>query len=86
MSRQRSDETIQTAEYVSIGELVRLTGVRYSTIKFYTDEGFIPFEQEDKKMTRRYNREYSIKRINEIRKMRDQGMTIDQIKCVFVHS
>lgn len=53
MSRQRSDETIQTAEYVSIGELVRLTGIRYSTIKFYIDEGFIPYVQEDKKMVRR---------------------------------
>lgn len=86
MSRQRSDETIQTAEYVSIGELVRLTGVRYSTIKFYTDEGFIPYVQEDKKMVRRYNREYSIKRINEVRKMRGKGMTINQIRCIFTNS
>ena len=36
MSRQRSMETIAHAEYVTIGELVRLTDVRYSTLKFYT--------------------------------------------------
>ena len=32
MGRQRSMETIQTAEYVTIGELVRLTESRYSTL------------------------------------------------------
>ena len=45
MSRQRSMEVIEQSEYVTIGELVRLTGVRYSTLKFYTEEGMLPFEQ-----------------------------------------
>ena len=39
MSRQRSMEKILASEYVSIGELVRITGCRYSTLKFYTEEG-----------------------------------------------
>ena len=34
MSRQRSMEKILASEYVSIGELVRITGCRYSTLKF----------------------------------------------------
>ena len=34
MSRQRKLEVIQQAEDVTIGELVRLTDVRYSTLKF----------------------------------------------------
>ena len=38
MSRQRSMEVIKNSEYVTIGELVRLTDVRYSTLKFYTEE------------------------------------------------
>ncbi len=46
MSRQTSDVAIKTAELVTIGELVRLTGIRYSTIKFYTEEGMFPYEQE----------------------------------------
>ena len=48
MSRQRSMEAIQTAEYVTIGELARLTDVRYSTLKFYTEEGMIPFSAAGK--------------------------------------
>ena len=47
MSRQRSMEKILASEYVSIGELVRITGFRYSTLKFYTEEGMLPFEQAE---------------------------------------
>ena len=56
MSRQRSMEVIEQAEYVTIGELVRLTAVRYSTLKFYTEEGMLPFEQAEENLTRRLRR------------------------------
>lgn len=80
MSRQRSMEVIEQSEYVTIGELVRLTGVRYSTLKFYTEEGMLPFEQAEENLTRRYRREESIEMINKIRKMREEKMTIPEIK------
>ena len=80
MSRQRSLEVISNAEYVTIGELVRLTGARYSTLKFYTEEGMLPFEQEDTQLTRRYKRIESIERINEIKKLREQNYSIPEIK------
>ena len=44
MSRQRPLEKIIISEYVTVGELVRLTGMRYSTLKYYTEEGMLPFE------------------------------------------
>jgi DNA-binding transcriptional MerR regulator len=71
---------IMVSEYVSIGELVLLTGTRYSTLKFYTEEGMLPFEQEDTKLTRRYKRVEAVKRIEEIMTMRQKGSTIPQIK------
>lgn len=40
-------EVIERSEYVTIGELVRLTNVRYSILKFYTEEGMLPFEQTE---------------------------------------
>lgn len=80
MSRQRSLEVIQQAEYVTIGELVRLTEMRYSTLKFYTEEGMIPFEQPEQNLTRRYKREESLERISYIKKLRDEGKTIPEIK------
>lgn len=72
MSRQRSMETIMNAEYVSIGELVKLTNCRYSTLKYYTEEGMLPFEQEDIQLTRRYKRAESIKRIQKIKALKSK--------------
>ncbi len=80
MSRQRRMEVIETSEYVTIGELVRLTGARYSTLKFYTEEGMLPFEQAEENLTRRYRRVESVERIARIRALREGGNTIPQVK------
>lgn len=82
MSRQRSMEKILASEYVTIGELVRITGCRYSTLKFYTEEGMLPFEQEEEKLTRRYLREESVKRVTYIRNLRQEGKSIPEIKVL----
>ena len=80
MSRQRSMAVIENAEYVTIGELVRLTGVRYSTLKFYTEEGMLAFEQEDENLTRRYKRVDTLERISLIKKLKEDRLSIPQIK------
>ena len=82
MSRQRSMEKILSSEYVTIGELVRLTESRYSTLKFYTEEGMLPFEQEEEKLTRRYRGEESVKQIEYIMKLRAEGKSIPEIKNI----
>ena len=79
MSRQRSMEKILASEYVSIGELVRITGCRYSTLKFYT-EGMLPFEQAEENLTRRFPREAAVARIEQIRSLRQDGLSIPAIK------
>lgn len=80
MSRQRTMEKIMASEYVSIGELARLTGCRYSTLKFYTEEGMLPFVQEDVNLTRKFPREEAVQKIEEIRKLREAGNGIQKIK------
>ena len=82
MSRQRSIEKIMSSEYVSIGELVRLTGCRYSTLKFYTEEGMLPFEQEDTNLTRRYKREFTVTLIEKIKGLKSEGKSIPEIKAI----
>ena len=82
MSRQRSMEVIKNSEYVTIGELVRLTDVRYSTLKFYTEEGMLPFEQAEENLTRRYKRVESIERISYIKELCEQKKTIPEIKSI----
>jgi DNA-binding transcriptional MerR regulator len=80
LSRQRSIGTVEGAAYVTIGELVRLTGVRYSTLKFYTEEGMLPFDQPETNLTRRYKRIETIERIALIKRLKEEGLTVPQIK------
>lgn len=82
MSRQRSMEVIEVSEYVTIGELVRLTNARYSTLKYYTEEGMLPFEQAEENLTRRYKREQSMAQIQKIKDLRHQGKSIPEIKAI----
>ena len=80
MSRQRKMEVIASSEFVTVGELVRLTGMRYSTLKFYTEEGMIPFVQAEENLTRRYKRIETIDRIALIKKLKAEGRTVTEIK------
>lgn len=73
-------EKILASEYVTIGELARLTGCRYSTLKFYTEEGMLPFEQAEQNLTRRYRQSESVKRVEWIRAQREAGKTVPEIK------
>lgn len=80
MSRRRSMEAIEASEFVSIGELIRLTGYRYSTLKYYTEEGILPFQQAEQNLTRRYPKAAAIQRLEEIMYLKQQGLRIDEIK------
>lgn len=73
-------EKILASEYVTIGELARLTGCRYSSLKFYTEEGMLPFEQAEQNLTRRYRQSESVKRVEWIRAQRETGKTIPEIR------
>lgn len=73
-------EKILASEYVTIGELARLTGCRYSTLKFYTEEGMLPFEQAEQNLTRRYRRRESVERVEWIRAKREMGKTVPEIR------
>ncbi|WP_338586507.1 MerR family transcriptional regulator [Clostridium baratii] len=41
MSRPRSIEKIQNSDFITISELVQLSGMRYSTLKYYTEENLL---------------------------------------------
>ena len=82
MARQRPLEVIERAELVTIGELVRLTGMRYSTLKFYTEEGIHPFRQEKANLTRRYLREETIGRLAKIRQFKAEALSVPQIMAI----
>lgn len=80
MSRARSLDKIQNSDWITISELGQITSMRYSTLKYYTEEGLIPYEQLDSRLVRRYPRVEAIKRINEINQLKINGLTIGEIK------
>ena len=59
--------------------LIEASGLRYSTIKFYSDIGILPFEQKDRRLMRRYNKKEAVKRLNKIKKLKDKRLTIEEI-------
>ncbi|EQB89792.1 DNA-binding transcriptional MerR regulator [Clostridium punense] len=80
MSRPRSMDVIENSEFITISELVLLSGMRYSTVKYYTEEGLLPFEQIDSRLVRRYPRIDALNRLNEINLLKSNGLTMWEIK------
>lgn len=71
-------------EAIRIGELAKKSGLRVSTIKYYSEIGILPFHQEDKKLARRYKREEALQRLKEIDELKEvKRRTIEEIKKHF---
>jgi len=64
---------------LSIGELAKVSGVRQSTLKFYSEIGILPFAQDGERLIRKYNKDEALNRLEEIRKLKDNKMTIKEI-------
>ncbi|MBI4100916.1 GNAT family N-acetyltransferase [Candidatus Microgenomates bacterium] len=75
-----SASTAKTQALVSRAKLAQLSGVRPSTIKYYSEIGILSFQQEDTRLARRYEVDTSLERLRQIKDWQNQGMTIGQIK------
>ncbi len=81
MSRKRNLKVLQFAEYVTIGELAELSGIRYSTLKYYTESGLIPYQQQGTGTVRKFHRITALQRLMEIQKWKkEKRMTIQEIR------
>ncbi len=69
---------------LSIGELAKVSGVRQSTLKYYTEIGILPFNQDGKRLIRKYKKDEALSRLNEIKKLKDNKMTIKEIVEYFI--
>ena len=68
---------------VGRSKLAKLAKLRPSTIKYYTEIGLLPFEQQEKRLARRYNVEPALVRLKEIKQLRGQGLSIKEIQPRF---
>lgn len=72
-------KTKKNNELLRIGELAELSEVRASTIKYYVEQELLPFEQEERKLGRHFNRTIALQRLKEIQALKDKRKTIEEI-------
>ena len=75
MSNKNDKENI----FLSIGELAKVSGVRQSTLKYYTEIGILPFTQEGERLLRKYKKDEALQRLSEIQKLKEKRLTIKEI-------
>jgi DNA-binding transcriptional MerR regulator len=64
---------------LTIGELAEVSETRLTTLKYYTELGILPFSQEGKRLTRKYKKGEALKRLKEIKGMKEKRLTIKEI-------
>ena len=79
MQVKRDLNKVKEMDYIRQTELAELTGVRASTIKYYSELCLIPYKQDGERLSKRYFREDSIKRVQEILELRRLGKNISEI-------
>ncbi len=82
--RKRTIDEIKKREFLKMSELAELNEVRYSTIKFYSELGLLPFEQKGERLAKYYPAKEASNRLREILKMREKGKTIPEIITSFI--
>lgn len=84
MPRKRTIEEIKKREFLKLAELAELNGVRYSTIKFYSELGLLPFKQRGKRLAKYYPAKEASQRLKKILKLRDKGQSIPEVISHFI--
>ena len=65
--------------FLTIGKLADISGTRLTTLKYYTELGLLPFNQAEKRLTRKYNKEKALERLEMIKDMKEKRLTIKEI-------
>jgi len=77
-------KTNEKNEVLTIGELAEVSGIRQTTIKYYTEIGILPYQQEEKGLRRKYVKNKALKRLNLINDLKKVNRySINEIKEYF---
>ena len=77
--KKRTIDEIKKRKLLKLSELAELNKVRYSTIKFYSELGLLPFKQDGERLAKYYPAREASKRLQEILRLREKGQTIPAI-------
>ena len=59
--------------------MAEVSGIRQTTLKYYTELGILPFNQEGERLTRKYNKEEALERLEKIKELKEKRLTIKEI-------
>jgi DNA-binding transcriptional MerR regulator len=59
--------------------LAKVSGIRQSTLKYYTEIGILPFTQDGERLLRKYKKDEALKRLEEIKKLKEKRLTVKEI-------
>jgi len=76
-------KNMEKDEVLTIGELAEVSGVRLTTLKYYTELGILPFNQGGERLTRKYNKEEALERLEKIKELKEKRLTIKEIVKYF---
>ena len=74
-----NQKSIENNEVLTIGELAEVSGTRLTTLKYYTELGILPFNQAEKRLTRKYKKEDALERLEKIKELKEKRLTIKEI-------
>ena len=72
-------KTNEKNNILTIGELAEVSGIRLTTLKYYTELGILPFNQAEKRLTRKYKKEEALDRLEKIKELKEKRLTIKEI-------
>ena len=72
-------KTSEKNNILTIGELAEVSGTRLTTLKYYTELGILPFNQAEKRLTRKYKKEEALERLEKIKELKGKRLTIKEI-------
>ena len=64
---------------LTIGELAEVSGTRLTTLKYYTELGILPFNQAEKRLTRKYKEKEALERLEKIKELKEKRLMIKEI-------
>jgi len=72
-------KTSEKNNILTIGELAEVSGIRLTTLKYYTELGILPFNQAEKRLTRKYTEGKALERLAKIKELKKKRLTIKEI-------
>jgi len=69
----------EKSNILTIGELAEISGIRLTTLKYYTELGILPFSQAGERLTRKYTEGEALERLEKIKELKEKRLTIKEI-------